>query len=170
MKDQDVHIVSYDPHWIAKFEAEKLLLQDLLGTWIHNGIHHVGSTSIPGVDAKPIIDILIGIENLKDTKQCIPLLERIGYCYFPYRSDVMIWFCKPSPEHREFHLQLMEPTEPLWEERFLFRDYLRKHPEVANEYATLKKQLAEKFRQDREAYTNAKTDFIQSILQKARTE
>lgn len=170
MKNQDIHIVPYDPQWIAKFEKEKLLLEKTLGAWVSDGIHHVGSTSIPGVDAKPIVDILIGIHNLEDAQECIPLLEQIGYCHYPYRSDVMIWFCKPSPEEREFHLQLMQPSEPLWQERFLFRDYLKSHPHAAKEYMDLKKSLAEDFRQDREGYTDAKTHFVQTILKKAQDE
>lgn len=170
MKDQEVQIAPYDPEWVAKFEAEKSLLQKTMGSWVHDGIHHVGSTSIPGVDAKPIVDVLIGVRNLNEAKECIPILEKIGYSYYPYRSDVMLWFCKPSPEHREFHLQLMEPTESLWNERFLFRDYLRTHPEVAQDYVALKKDLASMFKNERESYTDAKTDFVENIIKKARAE
>jgi len=170
MEDEEIHIVPYDPSWVQKFEAEKKLLERTLGSWVYDGIHHVGSTSIPGIDAKPIVDILIGVKSLKDAQQCIPVLEKIGYSYYPYRPYDMVWFCKPSPAHREYHLQLMEPTNPLWSERFLFRDYLRTHPEDAKKYADLKKSLAEDFRQDREAYTDAKTDFVRSILEKARHE
>ncbi len=166
MQDEEVTIEPYDPQWPKKYEVEKRLLEKTLGSWIDGGVHHVGSTAVPNLAAKPIIDILIGVKNLEEAKACIPLLESIGYCYAPYRPHIH-WFCKPSPAHREFHLQLMESTHREWHARFVFRDFLRMHPETIVEYATLKTTLAEKFRNDREAYTEAKNEFVESILRKA---
>ena len=80
----------------------------------------------------------------------------------------MHWFCKPSPEHREFHLYLIEPTNPEWSARIAFRDYLRSHPETAQEYTELKTKLATQFKDDREAYTKGKTEFIKSIVSLAK--
>jgi GrpB-like predicted nucleotidyltransferase (UPF0157 family) len=164
--EEEICIVQYDPQWARKFEMEKSLLEKTLDGWINEGVFHVGSTSIPKLDAKPIIDIQIGVHNLEEAKECIPLLEKIGYCYAPYRP-YMHWFCKPSPSHREFHLQLMEPSHPQWKARLAFRDYLRAHPDTAKEYALLKHEIAEQYRNDREAYTEAKTTFVEFVVAKA---
>jgi len=164
-QDEEIHIEKYDPQWVQKFETEKLLLEKALGSWIEGGIHHVGSTAVPGLDAKPIIDIQIGIHNLSQAKECIPILEKIDYCYAPYKP-YMHWLCKPSPIHREFHLQLMETSHPQWKARLTFRDYLRAHPDIAKQYAELKNRLAVQYRTDREGYTEAKTNFVESILAK----
>lgn len=166
-KEEGVHIVKYDPSWPDKFESERKLVEQTLGEWIAGGIHHVGSTSVPNLSAKPIIDIMVGVKNLEEAKACIPLLETIQYCYFPYKSDQMIWFCKPSPYKRTHHLYLMETSHPQWAARLAFRDYLKTHKEEKKTYEQLKISLAEKFRDDREAYTDAKTEFVKSVVQKA---
>ena len=110
---------------------------------------------------------MVGVKNLQEAKACIPILEKIGYLYAPYKSDRMHWFCKPSLEHREYHLYLIEPTHSEWKGRIAFRDYVKKHPNTAQEYVSLKKDLAIKFKDDREAYTEGKADFIQTVVEKA---
>ena len=168
--EEQIHLEPYDPNWVAKFESEKQLVTNVLGSWIKDGVHHVGSTAVSGLVAKPIVDIMVGVENLEKAKECIPLLENFQYHYFPYKPDQMLWFCKPSPEHREFHLYLIEPTHPEWTARLAFRDYLRNHSDIAQEYVLLKTQLAQKFIDDREAYTQGKTEFIRSITDLALKE
>lgn len=170
MTQEEIHIVPYTSSWITKFEKEKKLLEETLGIWIENGIHHVGSTSIPGLSAKPIIDIMVGVKNLEEAKACIPLLSSIGYVYYPYKPDQMLWFCKPSPQHREYHLYLIEPTNSEWNARLLFRDFLRKHEDVKNTYESLKKGLADKYKNDRDAYTQAKAEFVFSTVEKAKSD
>jgi GrpB-like predicted nucleotidyltransferase (UPF0157 family) len=165
-QEEPIHIVPYDPSWPARFETEKQLIIATLGTWITAGVHHVGSTAVPGLAAKPIIDIMVGVDNLNDARVCIPMLERIGYCYSPYRP-YMHWFCKPSPQRRTHHVHVMEPTDPHWEARLAFRDYLRTHPDTKGKYEQLKMKLAETFRNDREAYTDAKTEFIAGVVSRA---
>ncbi len=169
-KDEKVSIVSYDPNWVEKFEQEKELIQRTIGEFITGGIHHVGSTAIPGLSAKPIIDIMVGVDSLKNTKPCIEQLEKIQYCYYPYRPEIMHWFCKPSPEHRTHHLYLIEKDNSEFKARLAFRDYLKTHPETRKEYENLKVDLAEKFADDREAYTQAKTDFITTVTKQALEE
>jgi GrpB-like predicted nucleotidyltransferase (UPF0157 family) len=161
-----VHIVPYDSAWPARFQSEKKILAEVLGDWVHGGIHHVGSTAVQGMAAKPVIDIMAGVRNLNEARKCIPILEKIGYCYFPYR-DYMHWFCKPSPYHRTHHLHLMEPEDPHWEARIAFRDCLRDNSEARAEYAKLKYRLAGRFRNDREAYTDGKKEFVDSVVFKA---
>lgn len=167
MTEEAVHLVEYSSNWPKKFATERHLIEQTLGSWIDGGINHVGSTSIPGMTAKPIVDIMVGVKSLEKAKDCIPLLESIGYCYAPYKADIMHWFCKPSPERREYHLYLMEPTSYEWRARLGFRDYLRTHSDIAQDYIKLKQSLANKYRNNREAYTKAKESFVQDITKKA---
>jgi GrpB-like predicted nucleotidyltransferase (UPF0157 family) len=94
------------------------------------------------------------------------MLEKVGYRYFPYR-EYMHWFCKPSPYYRTHHLHMMPPDTSHWRARLAFRDYLRQHTDAREEYERLKLRLAETFRNDREAYTDGKTEFVDSIVAKA---
>ena len=96
------------------------------------------------------------------------MLEKIGYNYFPYRKREMHWFCKPSMEHREYHVHLVTYNGKTWKERLAFRNYLRTHPDTRQEYEALKKSLAQTYRDDREAYTESKTRFIRLVVAKAR--
>jgi GrpB-like predicted nucleotidyltransferase (UPF0157 family) len=99
--DASVNIVPYDPAWPIRFEAERELLLDVIGPWLVAGsIEHIGSTAIPGLAAKPVIDIMAGVANLEGSHAALAVLERHQYCYAPYRADVMRWFCKPSPADR----------------------------------------------------------------------
>jgi GrpB-like predicted nucleotidyltransferase (UPF0157 family) len=166
--DVPVQIAPYDHDWASRFEAERQLLIHAISAWlVADSIEHIGSTAIPGLDAKPVIDIMAGVESLDGSRAALPVLERHQYCYAPYRTEVMHWFCKPSPAQRTHHLHLVPLGSPLWIEQLAFRDYLRTHPDVAMEYAALKRQLAEAHRFDREAYTNAKAPFVQRVLQNA---
>ena len=166
--DAPVHIVSYDPDWPSKFEAERTLLIDAIGRWlVASSIEHIGSTAIPGLAAKPVIDIMAGVESLEGSRAALAVLERYQYFYAPYRTQVMHWFCKPSPARRTHHLHLVPLGSPLWIEQLVFRDYLRTHPDLALEYAALKRRLAEAYRFDREAYTAAKAPFVQRMLGEA---
>lgn len=167
MPDEQIKIVPYDPTWIAKFEKEKNLIETTIGEFITGGIHHIGSTSIPGLSAKPVIDILVGVESLKESKPCIELLTKVQYQYSPYKPDIEHWFCKPSPEHRTHHLHLIATSHPEFKARLAFRDYLITHADAKSNYEKLKLKLAEEFRSDREAYTEAKGQFVKEILNKA---
>jgi GrpB-like predicted nucleotidyltransferase (UPF0157 family) len=163
-----VHIVPYDREWPGRFETERQLLIEAIGPWLVDGsIEHIGSTAIPDLDAKPVIDIMAAVESLDGSRAALPVLERYQYCYYPYRAEVMHWLCKPSPAHRTHHLHLVPLGSPLWNERLAFRDYLRAHPDMAQEYAELKRRLAAAHRLDREAYTDAKAPFVQRVLSEA---
>lgn len=163
-----VHVVAYDPEWPRLFESERRLLVEAVGPWLAgDAIEHIGSTAVPGLDAKPVVDIMAGVASLDASRAAIAELERLEYCYFPYRADVMHWLCKPSPAHRTHHLHLVPVGSALWNERLAFRDYLRTHDDAAREYAALKHRLAEAHRYDREAYTDAKAPFVQRILAEA---
>jgi GrpB-like predicted nucleotidyltransferase (UPF0157 family) len=159
-----VAIVSYYPAWPSLFQQERALLEAALGKWLAGPIEHFGSTSVPGLPAKPVIDIMAGVESLDASREAIAAADGLGYVYYPYRPDVMHWFCKPSAAFRTHHLHLVPLNSRLWIERLAFRNYLRKEPAVAAEYAEMKIGLARRFEFDREAYTDAKGSFIQRVL------
>ena len=165
--DDPIRVVPYDPSWRARFEREVPGLERLLGTSITGGIHHVGSTAVPGLAAKPVIDILVGIDDLDRARENIEPLAGLAYRYAPYRVDEMLWFCKPDPARRTHHLHLVPTGSYRFVAELAFRDHLRAHPEVAHRYAALKRELASRFSHDREAYTQAKAPFIRDVLDRA---
>jgi GrpB-like predicted nucleotidyltransferase (UPF0157 family) len=141
------------------------VLRTTLEPWLGGPIEHVGSTAVPGLLAKPVIDIMAGVRDLEGSAAAIPVLVERGWVYFPYRSDVMHWFCKPSPAFRTHHLHLVPFRSRLWIDRIAFRDELRRDSSLAAEYAELKKALAQRYEFDREAYTEAKGPFVRRVLE-----
>jgi GrpB-like predicted nucleotidyltransferase (UPF0157 family) len=162
-----IHVVPYDLRWPDQFEQERRVLVDVLGPWLVGPIEHVGSTAIPGLVAKPVIDIMAAVRDLESSRAVIAALSEIRYCYSAYRADVMHWFCKPSPAVRTHHLHVVPFRSQLWFDRLAFRDFLRAHPTVAMEYATLKHTLAKQHHTDRDAYTDAKSPFVERVLRMA---
>ena len=161
---ESVTIVAYDPRWPERFEAERALLDEAIGHWIVGGIHHVGSTAVPGLAAKPVIDILAGVSDLASSRPCFGPVENLDYLYAPYRPDEMHWFCKPDPERRTHHLHLVPAGSGRFAEEIAFRDLLRSDRSLATAYADLKHELARRLGHDREAYTEAKALFIAEAL------
>jgi GrpB-like predicted nucleotidyltransferase (UPF0157 family) len=164
MREAPIHIVPYDPDWAAKFEHEKAALETLLAPWRRGPIEHVGSTAVPGLCAKPVIDIMVGVTSLAESEPAKAVLHQAGYQYAAYKTDVMHWFCKPSFAMRTHHLHLIPFGSPLWHDRLRFRDALRTDSTLAADYAALKLELARKFEFDREAYTEGKSPFIARTL------
>jgi GrpB-like predicted nucleotidyltransferase (UPF0157 family) len=161
-----VRLVEYAPEWKRYFEQEKIALQTSLGSMILD-IQHVGSTSIPGMIAKPIVDIAIAVDDFEESRACIPLVERLGY---EFRGELGIprrhYFTKGNP--RLFHIHMNEIKSREWQDQLLFRDYLRQNRKLAKEYAELKRQLARQYPRDRGAYLDGKTVFIKRVIQLAR--
>jgi GrpB-like predicted nucleotidyltransferase (UPF0157 family) len=162
--NQPVRIADYDPSWPVKYEAERAQLQECIGPWVAGGIHHVGSTSVPGLAAKPVIDILVGVETLDGSRPCIAKLASLDYLHSSYLGDVMLWFCKPHPLRRTHHLHLVPTGSPRYLDELAFRDALRGDPVLAGRYAALKHDLAARFRDDRETYTQRKATFVHETL------
>jgi len=160
-----IELSEYNPSWPKMFQSEKLFLERVAGEWLYCAIEHVGSTSVTGLVAKPVIDIMFGVRNLSDSRAAIGVLEINGYCYAPYKTNVMHWFCKPSEDHRTHHLHLVPFNSSLWHQRIKFRDALRSNKELAFEYASLKRNLAAKYGKDRELYTDKKWPFIKRVLE-----
>ncbi len=161
--EMPVEIVPYDAAWPGLFEDERRKILDAIGPWLAGPVEHIGSTAVPGLAAKPVIDIMAGVASLDASRPAVPVLAVLGYCYFPYRPDAEHWFCKPSPAFRTHHLHLVPLDSPQWSGALAFRDYLRLHPGTAAEYQELKTRLAREFHLDREAYTDAKGPFITRI-------
>jgi len=170
MKRALVELSEYDPEWPLKFEAEKNFLMGIIGQWLCEKVEHIGSTSVPGLVAKPVIDIMFGVKSLQESRPAIDVLVKNGYEYFPYKENVMHWLCKPSDAFRTHHLHLIPFESPLWLERIRFRDLLLSDGEIANEYSALKKALAFRYREDRETYTEKKWPFIQQVLERISTD
>jgi GrpB-like predicted nucleotidyltransferase (UPF0157 family) len=162
-----IEIVPYDPAWPRQFEEERRELLRTIGPWLAGSVEHIGSTAIPGLSAKPVIDIMAAVASLDASRPALAPLAALGYCYFPYRPDDEHWFCKPSPAFRTHHLHLVPLDSPQWAGALAFRDYLRAHPATAAEYEALKQRLALTFRLDREAYTDAKGPFITRVTRLA---
>jgi GrpB-like predicted nucleotidyltransferase (UPF0157 family) len=162
--DEAIRLVVHDPGWAARFEEERGLLAEAIGEWAPGGIHHVGSTAVPGLEAKPIVDILVGVRDLETARACFGPLADLDYLYAPYLPEEMHWFCKPDPAHRTHHLHLVPLDSRRFRDELTFRDRLREDPELSERYAVLKRELASRYREDREAYTEAKSAFIAAAL------
>lgn len=165
--DEPIRLSPYDPAWPRRFEEERSALEDAIGGWVVGGIHHVGSTAVAGLEAKPIIDILVGISDLEESRACFEPLARLGYLHAPYLPDEMHWLCKPHPSRRTHHLHLVPAGSRRYRDELAFRDILRAEPRLASEYAALKRALAARFENDREAYTDAKASFVRRALSEA---
>ncbi len=159
------------------FQQEKEHLLACLPAGIIRRIEHFGSTSIPGLKAKPIIDMLVEVTDLEATKvHIVPVLQAQGYDYFwrPTHGDdgppFYAWFIKRDPKTgtRTHHIHMVEREFTTHWDRVLFRDYLIQFSEVAREYENLKVRLSKAYQQDRVAYTRAKADFIDRETEKAK--
>lgn len=166
--DEEVRLVDYDVAWPARFAAERERLLGLFPDRLLE-IEHFGSTAVPGMPAKPIIDVLAGVKSMAvATALSEPIIEA-GYttsainAVFPDRH----WFMRVHDGRRTHHLHLVELGGTAWRDRLRFRDCLRTEPALAARYAALKAELAEVHRHDREAYTEAKGAFIASVLDNA---
>jgi len=163
-------LVDYDPKWPILYEEEKASIIGAIGDFIVD-IQHIGSTAVLGLGAKPIIDIIVAIRRLVLVEKCVQPLQTIGYAYLgEYGIPGRHFFRKPPGDSgaRTHHLHMVERESDFWEWHILFRDFLRVHPEEAQRYHELKKELAAQFASDRDAYTEAKTSFIESVVNKTR--
>ena len=164
----DVEIVPYDPAWPALFAIEADRLRAALDTAQVLGIEHFGSTAVPGLAAKPIIDILIAVRSLAQAKATmIEPIFALGYVYWSEnpKTDRM-FFVKGMPpygERRTYHVHITEPDGEMWQRRLAFRDYLRANPHEAHRYEVLKLDLAARYPTDREQYTDAKTEYVEAV-------
>lgn len=166
-KDLDiVELKDHDTRWKVLFEDERASIAQALGP-LAISIEHVGSTAVPGIRAKPVIDILVTVERLR-LEDVQKDLEKMGYVHVPIDDAERLFFRKGTP--RTHHLHLVRHGGEEHRKHVLFRDRLIAHPEEAAEYQRLKEDLAQRFREDRRAYSDGKDEFIAMILDRAERE
>lgn len=167
-----VIIFPYDAEWPAEFDRERVrLARALEGMGVV--IEHVGSTAVPGLGAKPIVDILAGVASLSDVEARIPRLEALGYEYVPkYEREFpeRRFFRRFQEGMRTHHLHCVLLGSGFWLRQLRFRDYLCAHADTAAAYFELKNTLAARYLEDRVGYTEAKSGFIESVLARADKE
>jgi GrpB-like predicted nucleotidyltransferase (UPF0157 family) len=168
----EVELVSHDPAWAPMYEAEAERLHAALPEGLVLKMEHFGSTAVPGLLAKPVIDILVAVSSIEDAREtAVGPLEALGYLFWyenPKRHR--LFFVKglpPRAARRTHHVHMIEPSAEMWN-MLLFRDILRADPEEAARYAALKRELAVRHREDREAYTDAKGAHVAAVLAQAR--
>jgi GrpB-like predicted nucleotidyltransferase (UPF0157 family) len=163
----------YNPDWPAMYDAEKERIEHAIGKHTIKRISHIGSTAIPGIIAKPTIDILLEVGEDCNKEELIRNLTEIGYIYDPQPRNppphmmFMKGYTTEGFAGQAYHVHVRYSGD--WDELY-FRDYLILHPDVAEQYGKLKCNLKEQYEFDREAYTQGKTEFIQSVVKEARNE
>lgn len=154
----------YDDRWAELFEVERARLQTALGSDVL-AIEHIGSTSVPGLTAKPILDVGVAVEDFEAAFALVPRLEALGYTF---RGEQGVarrhYFVRGPDEGRTHHLHMLEQQNPEWRDLLGFRDRLRAQPETVRAYEALKHELAERYPTDRERYTDGKYGFIRAVL------
>ncbi|MEK7180554.1 MAG: GrpB family protein [Patescibacteria group bacterium] len=163
------NILPYNPEWIHLYEAEAEKLKQVFGNELL-GIEHIGSTSVPELPAKPIIDIMVLIDSHENAAKYIPKLEVLGYPFdFTAHTDKSTerhLFRKGNPTH--YHLSIAYVDRgSFWKRQLAFRDYLREHPEERDRYASLKQELIKNDPTGMDSYTGEKTDLVNEILDKS---
>lgn len=169
----NIQLVEYDPVWPERYREEIARIVDALPPGVVHRAEHIGSTAVPGMIAKPIVDILIGVDDLESARRAFPpLLERLGFAYWEDNPKKdRLFFVKGLPPNgpRTFHIHVTTLQGEMWD-RVLFRDYLRVHPEEVSRYERLKRDLAAQFPEDREAYSDGKTSYHREVVAKARLD
>ncbi|MFL7794676.1 MAG: GrpB family protein [Anaerolineae bacterium] len=168
---EDIHeaveIADYDPDWPAQFEAERARIAAALGD-LAPEIHHIGSTAIPGIDAKPIIDTMVVVRRLDDAVACIAPLQELDYAFIDYPENTdRRFFRKGKP--RTHHLHIVEEGSRSLIEHLAFRDALRADAGLRREYQALKHALRAKYKHDRATYSESKSVFVQKVLAQWRS-
>jgi len=167
----EVVVVDYDLAWPTRFNEEKARILVALDGAMEGvvAIEHVGSTAVPGLAAKPIIDMMIGVHDLSAGERAVEPMASLGYEYLGENGiPDRLYFRKGNP--RTHHVHMVRHGGEFWERHVLFRDLLRERPDIAARYGVLKKDLAIKHRTQRLEYTEAKSPFIEEALAKARRE
>jgi len=164
-------VSDYDPAWSVMFEHERANLRTALGPLVLT-IEHIGSTAVPGLAAKPIIDLQASVRSLAEAKShCVNPLQALGYTYMPQYESWLpgeLFFRKALVGRWTHHLHVLQEDHPRWGDRLLFRDYLRNHPKAARAYATLKRDLAAAFDDNIAGYRNAKDAFVAATMDAVR--
>lgn len=163
-----VILEKHNPEWKRKFEVEKELLKRNLA--LDGVIEHIGSTSIEGLDAKPVIDIMIGLEKFTEADTVINMIINLGYEYISRYEDVMPYrrfFIKETENQRTHNIHMVQLGSEFWNRHLAFRNYLIANANEKAAYSSLKNRLAERDWDDVNDYAAAKTEFIREVERKA---
>ena len=164
---QPLSFVDYDPAWPILYREEEERIREGFGTHLVR-IEHIGSTAIPGLPGKSIVDILVVIDSDNNAESCKKILDGLDYQYVD-RPD-QYYFRRSTGETTGFHLHMTTPDNKFWKERVAFRDYLLAHPGDKENYIQLKKDLIKEFGNDKRVYREGKNDFMADITNKAMKE
>jgi GrpB-like predicted nucleotidyltransferase (UPF0157 family) len=167
---QPVEVVDYDHSWPAQYAEERDRIAAAIGDTAL-AIEHVGGTAVPGLPAKPVIDLMVGVEDIERAGPAVAGLINLGYEYVPeFESELpdRRYFRRGAPESH--HVHMVSASSDFFQEHLLFRDWLREHPQAAEEYGKLKRGLASRHRLDRDAYRAGKLPFIDTVVAAARRE
>lgn len=165
-RKQIIEVVPYDPNWPLQYEEEATRIKSIFSANFI-AIHHVGSTSVPGLAAKPTIDIILVVKDIEQVDACNDQMEKLGYeAWGEYNIPGRRFFVK-GEDKRTHHVHTFQIGNPEIERHIYFRDYLESHPDVANDYANLKTKLAQQFAHDRRGYVQNKQDYVKALEKKA---
>ncbi|MGH7141790.1 MAG: GrpB family protein [Minisyncoccia bacterium] len=166
LKRGSVKLYPYQKQWSDEFEKERRRLLNKLGN-LAIDVQHIGSTSVPGLTAKPILDIAIGVQRFKDAQKLAKSLRELGYNFDrPFQHQ--LFFARGPDAKRTHYVHVMRYNGAKWKNDALFREYLRSHPARARAYATLKVKLAKQYAGERQKYSDGKNAFIKETLRLAR--
>lgn len=164
LRRTDVRLSEYDSEWERIFQAERAGLTEVLGERVA-AIEHIGSTSVPGLKAKPILDIAVGLWTMEDAAALVRPLEELGYVYRPKSgTPERLFFAKGTEDRRTHYLHCEVYGSASWRGQLLVRDRLIQSPQLRQAYQALKEQLAAQYPDDRQRYTQGKESFIETVL------
>ena len=167
---QPVEVVDYDQGWPRRYQEERDRIAAAIGDALL-AIEHVGGTAVPGLPAKPVIDLMLGVDDIERAGPAVAALINLGYEYVPeFESQLpdRRYFRRGTPDTH--HVHMVPVSSDFFEKHLLFRDWLRAHPQAAEEYGKLKRGLAGRFPNDRDAYRAGKVPFIDTVVAAARRE
>ena len=171
-----IRLAPYDPVWPERYAELEAEIKAAMPRMLMQRITHIGSTAVPGLSAKPVIDVQVEVSDLEEVRcEVVPRMEALGYEFIwrPTMGDAApfyAWFIKRDDHGARYaHVHMVQPGQASVD-RIVFRDHLREHPELRDRYEALKHDLAQRFPNDRAAYTQHKTDFVNEVLALARKE
>jgi len=168
---EEIELSPYSPLWPQDYVKERNVILNRINATIIPArvcMEHIGSTAVTGLSAKPIIDILLGVERLEQASLYLKPMTQLNYCYYPEFETLrpnMRFFVKRGPQgERLYHVQIVAANSFEWQTHVAFRDILRKNPPIARRYEQLKKKCAKQYRYDRLGYVRSKSEFIRGCL------
>lgn len=165
-----IALVEHDEKWAASYRGMEARLRELLADWPSVRVSHIGSTAIPGIQAKSIVDVLVELPEGEELEDAARAIEAGGFTRMrteERRASFNLGYTKDGFADEVFHVHLRYAGD---NDELYFRDYLLDHPQIAKEYEALKLDLAKRFEHDRDGYTDAKSDFIRKWTEAAKTE